>query len=72
MIATNSKFLNKGFCKLLIKKLINITKHQFNCFELEVSPDNIPAIKCYERNGFKVIKKIKYNDKILLLMKFII
>ena len=69
MVATNLKFQNKGFCKLSIKKLINITKHQFNSYELEVNPDNLSAIKCYEKNNFKIIKKLKYNEKILLLMK---
>ncbi len=29
---------------------------------LDVDPDNIPAIKCYERAGFKFVKEMYYYN----------
>ena len=47
------------------KKLIKLTQNMFNIYELEVRPDNLPEIKCYENIGFKFVKTINYvkNDK---------
>lgn len=61
MIYTNENYRGQGICKNSIKFIINKTKKDIKKYELEVVVDNIPAIKCYEYNGFKIIKKIKYT-----------
>ena len=62
-VHTNIKFRRKKLCQRNIKKLITLTNNLCNIkiFELEVDIDNIPAIKCYKRCGFKIVKK--YNNK---------
>lgn len=65
MVFTNEKYRGKKICYSNIKKLIKLTQNMFNIYELEVRPDNLPAIKCYENIGFKFTKTINYvkNDK---------
>ena len=36
---------------------------------MEVDPDNIPALKCYENNGFVKIKENIINNKNYYLMQ---
>lgn len=62
MVYTNPNYRGKKICQTSINKLISLTKKQFNIYELEVDPDNISAIKCYENIGFKFIKTIKYES----------
>ena len=62
MIHTNNNYRNQGICKKTLKKLINLTNNKFNKYELEVEENNIPAIKCYEKVGFILEKKYKYNN----------
>jgi hypothetical protein len=57
MVFTNVKYRNKGVCQLNLEKMIALTK--LKMYELEVDIDNVSAIKCYEKIGFKIIKKIK-------------
>ena len=48
-------------CQRMLKQLINsYDKH--TKFALSVLVDNIPAIKCYEKLGFKIFEHLKYND----------
>jgi len=61
MIYTNKNYRGQGICKNSINFIINETKKSIKKYELEVAVDNIPAIKCYEYNGFKYIKKMKYT-----------
>ena len=62
MIHTNKNYRNKGICKKTLNKLIILTNNKFNKYELEVEENNIPAIKCYEKVGFVLDKKYKYNN----------
>ncbi len=64
MVFTNEKYRGNKICQFNINKLIELTKHLFNSYKLEVYNNNIPAIKCYENVGFKFVKEIiinKYN-----------
>jgi RimJ/RimL family protein N-acetyltransferase len=62
MVHTNHKYRKKNICTRTIDKLISITKNNFNKYELEVEEDNIAAIKCYQKNGFKYVKTKIYNN----------
>ena len=59
LVYTNENYRGQGICKNSINFIINKTKKNIKKYELQVQVDNIPAIKCYEYNGFKIIKKIK-------------
>jgi RimJ/RimL family protein N-acetyltransferase len=59
LVYTNENYRGQGICKNSINFIINKTKKNIKKYELQVLIDNIPAIKCYEYNGFKIIKKIK-------------
>ena len=48
--------------------MINLTKKYIKKYELEVDINNLPAIKCYENNGFKRIKK-QFKTYYLLRLK---
>jgi len=65
MVFTNEKYRGNKICQNNIKKLIELTKNIFNIYELEVRPDNVIAIKCYENIGFTFIKIDKYNNNIM-------
>ena len=68
MIHINKNYRNQGICKKTLMKLIYLTNNKFDKYELEVEENNIPAIKCYEKVGFVVDKKYKYNNIKLNLM----
>jgi RimJ/RimL family protein N-acetyltransferase len=70
MIHTHKNYRNQGICKKTIKKLIVLTNNKFNKYELEVEENNIPAIKCYEKVGFTLEKKYKYNNIQINLMVY--
>ncbi|MGI9554675.1 MAG: GNAT family N-acetyltransferase [Vampirovibrionia bacterium] len=52
------EFRGKGICKQIIEYAVSKKKN----LNLDVDPDNIPAIKCYERAGFKFVKEITYYN----------
>ena len=58
MVHTNVKYRLQGFCNHNIKLLLELTSKLVNKITLEVLQENNSAIKCYENNGFKIIKKI--------------
>mgnify|MGYP001211341605 FL=1 len=70
MIHTSKKYRNQGMCKKTLNKLIILTNNKFNKYELEVEENNIPAIKCYEKVGFVLDKKYKYNNINVNLMVY--
>ena len=74
MVFTNPKYRGKKICQNNIQKLIKLTDN-FNTYELEVEPDNVPAIKCYESIGFKYVKQTVHtvnNKKIYAnLMRYV-
>lgn len=53
-VAIKNSFRGKGYSEKLIEELIEKGK-QMGCtaFTLEVRISNLPAIKCYEKNGFE-------------------
>jgi hypothetical protein len=48
-----SQYQGQGLCTPFIKLIIYKYKHETKKIELEVKPNNIAAIKCYEKAGFK-------------------
>lgn len=62
MIHTNKNYRKQGICKRTLRKLIHLTNNKFNKYILEVEENNIHAIKCYEKVGFMLDKKYKYNN----------
>lgn len=64
-IVVKKDFRNKGIGNTLLKELINLSKKsKKKQIILEVNVTNIPAIKLYEKNGFKKIglRKKYYNN----------
>ncbi len=65
LVYTNPNFRGQKICQTNIAHMINLTKKYIIKYELDVDIDNHAAIKCYENNGFKKIKKVSYTiDKI--------
>lgn len=64
LVYTNPDFRGQKICQTNIAHMVNLTKKYINKYELEVEINNIPALKCYENNGFKKIKKetLSYNN----------
>jgi N-acetylglutamate synthase-like GNAT family acetyltransferase len=57
------KYRGNGYCNKLVKKVIELSKQKkITKIYLHVKHDNNSAIKCYENNKFKIIKK-NYEDK---------
>ncbi len=69
-IATKMEFTNLGIAKSLLKFVINST--WCNSLFLEVSDNNLPAIKLYQSCGFTKIglRKNYYGDSDAILMEF--
>ena len=64
-IVVRKDFRNNGIGNLLLEKLISLTKElNFKELTLEVNANNTPAIKLYEKHGFKNlgIRKKYYNN----------
>ena len=58
-------YWNQGYSSRAIKNLISKIDRLTKIY-LEVRPDNLRAIKAYEKSGFKKVKLIKYpNNKYL-------
>ena len=75
-IVTKKNERNKGFAKILLNELINLSK-QKNCtsITLEVRENNLPAIHLYKSFNFKEVgKRKKYykngDTAILMTLKF--
>lgn len=74
-IVTRKDYRNKGVGTLLLNKLISICKEfKAKSIFLEVNEDNRPAIKLYEKIGFKSvgIRKNYYKDKNGIVMSYIV
>ncbi len=73
-IVTRKDCRNKGVGTLLLRELISICKKfKANSIFLEVSEDNEPAIKLYQKLGFENvgIRKNYYKDKNGIVMQFV-
>ncbi len=59
-ICVNANYRHMGIGDFLVKKIISIAGR--NPIELSVIADNIPAVKLYKKNGFKIIdEKLEYG-----------
>ena len=60
-VYTHKSYRGKKLCQYNIKKLLelSIEKLKIKKYHLEVEKDNKPAIKCYLKCDFKIIKKNK-------------
>jgi len=72
MVYTNPKFRGQGICQNMIKFIVESSKKYIKKYELEVVTINIPAIKCYEKVGFKYIRKVTFSQSSSNLMRLII
>lgn len=52
------EFRGTGYCNKIISNAVSRKKN----LNLDVDPDNIPAIKCYERAGFRFSKEMYYYN----------
>ena len=69
-VYTNPLYRGQKICQSSISYLIELTKKYIKKYELEVDINNLPAIKCYETNGFKKIKKYELDkNKFYYLMR---
>jgi len=65
LVYTNPEFRGQKICQTNIAYMINLTRKYIKKYELEVDINNLPALKCYENNGFKKIKVL--SEKYYLL-----
>ena len=72
MVNTNPKFRGQGICQNMIKYIVKSSKKYIKKYELEVAENNIPAIKCYEKVGFKYIRKESFSQSTSNLMRLVI
>ena len=68
LVYTNPEFRGQKICQTNIAYMINLTKKYIKKYELEVDINNLAAVKCYENNGFKRIKK-QFKTYYLLRLK---
>jgi len=64
LVYTNPDYRGQKICQSNIAHMIQLTKKYIKKYELHVDVHNIPAIKCYEHNGFKI--KIKSKGEYLM------
>jgi len=65
-ILVSEKYRQKGIGKLLIEKVIAHAQHKdFRLIELETQNTNVPAIKFYQKQGFKItgLNMKLYNEE---------
>ncbi len=66
MVHTNSKYRNKKFCQKNINLFVsNLNNISIDKFALYVDIDNVSAVKCYEKCGFKIIKVHKEKQYLM-------
>ena len=72
LIATKQNQKNKGYAKLLMQHLDDMSTKQNKTFSLEVKSTNIVAIGLYQKFGFKTIhiRKKYYKDGADALIMF--
>lgn len=64
LVYTNPDYRGQKICQTNIAYMIRLTKKYIKKYELHVDVHNIPALKCYENNGFKI--KIKSKGEYLM------
>lgn len=56
-------FRGKGFANILVEKYLEEGKRQkYKRYRLDVFSENVAAIHCYEKHGFKIDKKSESKD----------
>jgi len=71
-VYTNPKLRGLGICQNMVKFIVESSKKYIKKYELEVTEINIPAIKCYEKVGFKYVRKVNFSQSSYNLMRLII
>ena len=72
LVYTNPKYRGQGICQNMVRFIIDNSKKYIKKYELEVITNNIPAIKCYEKVGFKYIRKVNLSQSSYNLMRLVI
>ncbi len=68
LVYTNPEFRGQKICQTNMAYMINMTRKYIKKYQLEVDIDNLPALKCYENNGFKKVR-IQSEKYYLLRLK---
>jgi len=74
IVIGNKKYLGKGYGTLATKKIISLAfkKYKLEKLFLKVRPENVRAIRAYEKSGFKRVGIRKYKNvnqpKLLVMM----
>ena len=74
-IGIKKEYQGRGFGKKLLKELLEILKEKgIKAVFLEVRENNAPAIRLYEKNGFRVLGKRRgyYSGEDALIMEKIL
>ena len=68
----NPKYLGHGHGHRMIKAFIQFVCHQYPITKVitDPSPENLRAIKCYEKVGFMAKKNLKTPDEDAVLMEY--
>ena len=63
-LVIDETYQRKGYGKLATNKIIEHFKimNESNIIKIEVFNENISAIKCYEKCGFKITKQCDWNN----------
>jgi RimJ/RimL family protein N-acetyltransferase len=67
MVHVSESYRGKGLCNQVMNNLIK-SYNGINYFNLDVLKNNVPAIKCYSRLGFKITNE-KEDEKIYYMVK---
>lgn len=69
-IALAEQYLGKGLGSILLNNLIEeADKLDYLIIQLTVDSENIPAIRLYEKFGFKILEEINSDKKIFLMLR---
>jgi RimJ/RimL family protein N-acetyltransferase len=72
LVYTNPLFRGQGICQNMMRSIVELSKKYIKKYELQVVENNIPAIKCYEKVGFKYVRKVTSSQSTSNLMRLVI
>jgi len=72
LVYTNPKYRGQGICQNMVRSIVELSKKYIKKYELSVVENNIPAIKCYEKVGFKYVRKVTSSQSTSNLMRLVI
>jgi RimJ/RimL family protein N-acetyltransferase len=66
-----TEYLGKGYGTLILKKFVEklFKKHNVKKIIIDPNPENIASVRCYQKVGFKTIRKMETCDGPALLME---